>query len=130
MKSRMLRLSLSLLIITLLIAACTTATPINPMPDPTRAPKLPAPAVTEPGATRQPDEPTAPNGQPVVDAAGLIREPVSDADRATAQAIATADIPPGDLRELAIRFEGLSPDAPLKIKVPAQKPAGVGTAKA
>ncbi|MBP7686610.1 MAG: immune inhibitor A [Thermoflexales bacterium] len=114
MKPRVMRLALLFMIVTLAITACTTVNPINPNPDPTRAPTSATPNGPQPAATRQPNEPTAPNGQPVLDAAGLIREPVSDADRATAQAIATADIPPGDLRELAIRFKGLASDAPEK----------------
>lgn len=112
MKHRAMRLTLVLLIVSLLMAACANADPVNPRPDPTRAPNLAAPRATEPGTPPQPDRTPAPNGQSAVDDAGLLREPVSEADRATEQAIATTDIPPGDLRELAIRFKGLSPDAP------------------
>ncbi|HZY42360.1 MAG TPA: hypothetical protein VFF59_10220, partial [Anaerolineae bacterium] len=114
MKSSAMRLAALIMIAALLITACTNATPINPNPDPTRAPKLPAPIATEPGATLQPDGTITPNDPLVLDAAGLIREPVSEADRATDQAIDTTDIPPGDLRALAIKFKGLSPDAPQK----------------
>jgi immune inhibitor A len=102
LKSDTMRLAAAIMIAALLITACTHAPPINPNPDPARA------------ATLQPEATFAPNDQPMFDIAGLIREPVSEADRATAQAIATTDIPPGDLRALAIGFKGLPPDAPLK----------------
>jgi len=114
LKPRVLRLCWSILIVSLLITACTNVTPINPNPDPTRGSQPTTSAATKPGATRQPAGTPVPDAPPVIDAAGLLREPVSDADRATAQAIATTDIPAGDLRALAIRFKGLSPDAPTK----------------
>ena len=114
MKSRVVRLFTLISIVALVLTACTNATPINPNPDPTRAPKLSAPVSTLPGATLQPAGTPAPGEQPALDVAGLIREPVSEADRATAQAIDTTDIPPGDLRALATRFKGLPPDAPTK----------------
>ena len=104
MKSDAMRLAALSMIAALLITACDTVTPLNPTPDPTRAPI----------ATRQPAETITPNEPVVFDAAGLIRAPVSAADRATAQAIDTTDIPPSDLRALAIKFNDLPPDAPLK----------------
>jgi immune inhibitor A len=113
LKSRVVRLFTLISIAALVLTACTNTNPINPNPDPTRAPKSPAPT-SKPGATFQPDRTSVPTEPPTLDTAGLIREPVSAADRATEQAIDATDIPPGDLRALAIRFKGLSPDAPLK----------------
>jgi immune inhibitor A len=109
LKSRVMRLASLIAIAALLLTACTNANPINPNPDPTRAPDGAVSIVT-----RQPDGTAAPDGSPVFDTAGLLRDPVTAADRATAQAIDTTDIPPGDLRALAIKFKGLPPDAPLK----------------
>lgn len=114
MKLRLTHLSLLMVIAMLVLNACADANPINPFPDPTRAPKQSAPPIAGPISTLQPDGTSAPGEPPVFDAAGLLREPVSEADRATAQAIASTDIPPGDLRVLAVRFKGLSPDAPEK----------------
>ena len=45
---------------------------------------------------------------------GIIREPVSEIDRADAAAISNADLPNGDLRELGIRLQGLPADTPDK----------------
>ncbi len=114
MKPRVLRLFALISIAALVLTACADINPINPFPDPTRAPKQSAPPVAAAGDTLQPDGTPAPGEPPIFDAAGLLRDPVSEADRATAQAIATTDIPPGDLRALALRFKGLSPDAPMQ----------------
>ena len=78
MKPRVMRFALLFMIVTLAITACTNVNPINPNPDPTRAPTSATPDGPQLAATRQPNEPTAPDGQPVLDAAGLIREPAGN----------------------------------------------------
>jgi hypothetical protein len=50
--------------------------------------------------------------QPQLPTSELIRDPVTDADRATAQALAQAKPAIQDLRELAIRLKGVSADTP------------------
>ena len=64
-----------------------------------------------PGPTLPPPDPA---GDVPIDTGGLIRDEVTAADRANAQLLETTDIPIADLRDLAIRFKGLSPDAPEK----------------
>jgi hypothetical protein len=99
------------------LAACTP-----PSPTPTAvqiASPTPGeqPILTEaPPDAPSPDPPTV---EPTPEATlgpldGILREPVTDADRANATAIVAADLPVGDLRELAIRFKGLPANTPEK----------------
>jgi immune inhibitor A len=93
---------------------------------PEETPTPAAPLLGEPTVTSGPAEPTqtspaqatptrssstAPGG-PLP--AGLIRDPVTDADRATAQALDQARPAIRDLRDLAIRLNGLPADTPQK----------------
>ena len=108
-----------LVLITIVLAACTVPRPIQPVPEPTRAPTNSAPRSdpARPAATTAPDATPAPETTPgsgTFDTVGLIREAVTDADRTNAQLVDTTDIPPGDLRALAIKFKGLPANAPDK----------------
>jgi immune inhibitor A len=93
---------------------------------PEETPTPAAPLLGEPTVTSGPAEPTqtspaqatptrssstAPGG-PLP--AGLIRDPVTDADRATAQVLNQARPAIRDLRDLAIRLNGLPADTPQK----------------
>ena len=88
------------------LAACTT-------PTPTGAPTL---QVTDDvSSTSEPSPVNEPTAEPAqIDTASLVRDPVTEADWANAEAIRTAGLPSGDLRELAIRFKGLPTDTPEK----------------
>lgn len=107
----------------LLTAACVGNLPINPLPDPTRSlsnptkPAGPGAAVPAPIVSPAPGEP--------VDTTGLIREPVTAADRANAELVATTDIPVADLRALAVKYKGLPADTPA-VTCTAPKPYAVG----
>ena len=92
----------------IVLAACTTPTPTT-APQPTRPATAPGPTATvEPPTPAEPTPPLTP------EAGDLIRAPVGDDDRANAEAIAAADLPIGDLREIAIRLNGLPLDTPEK----------------
>jgi len=103
-------------ILALVLGACATPTAT---PRPTAAPTSDR---LEP--TGEPTEsPSSTEAPPTVDATpeptlgpteGILREPVTDADRANADAISAADLPIGDLRELGIRLKGLPADTPDK----------------
>lgn len=79
--------------------------PVRELPGPTTRPATDQPIT--PAPPDQSHTPTSP-----LDTSDLIREPVTDADRTDEQLIDTADIPIADLRELAIRFQGLPSDTP------------------
>ena len=112
MHVKRLRASLAMLAAALLLGACGAELPINPRPDPTRAtvidvePSAPGAVVPAPIVSPAPDGP--------IDTTGLIREPVTAADRANADAVETTDIPVTDLRTLAIKYKGLPADTPEK----------------
>jgi len=72
-----------------------------------RVHELPGPAT--PPKSDQTNAPARP-----IDTSDLTREPVTQADRADEKLVETTDIPIGDLRELAIRFQGLPADTPLQ----------------
>ncbi len=94
----------------IVLTACTTPTP-TPAPQPTRPATAPEPTAT---ATAEPPAPAEPTPPFMPDTGEIIREPVSADDRANATAIGTADLPIGDLREIAIRLSGLPLDTPEK----------------
>ena len=76
--------------------------------DPVSTPVTPVARVTAvPGPTRSTED------NPL-DLSGLLRTPVTQADRANQQAVESAEIPVADLRDLAIRFKGVPADSPLK----------------
>jgi hypothetical protein len=84
-----------LIVFTAVLAACLNPTPTPPPPpqlDPTLA------ARTTPDASR--------------DTFGLIRAPMTPADISDAQLVNTTDIPVGDYRTLAIKFQGLPSNTP------------------
>src|SRR3990172_3334268 len=99
------------------LAACT---PSDPTPTAVQVasptPSEPPVRTEAPPDTPSPEPPTA--GQTpeatLGPLDGILREPVTDADRANAAAIGAADLPIGDLRDLAIRFKGLPADTPEK----------------
>lgn len=78
-----------------------TPTPVTPRPSPT---------VTGSASTTPTRAAQATRGSPL--RAGLMRDPVTDADRATAKALAQARPGIRDLRELAIRLKGAPADTP------------------
>ena len=99
------------LLIVAALTACVTPTPTAAPPGltqpPTRTARPPTPSVPDPTITREPtDPPATPNGT------DLLRDPITDADRASAGAIEAAALPLGDLRELSIRLQGLPADTP------------------
>ncbi|HEY4691515.1 MAG TPA: hypothetical protein VIK33_19555 [Anaerolineae bacterium] len=105
------RLPLFFILATLALAACTT-------PGPT-----PAPTTIDPTEAFTPTEPPVPTVEPAPKPtlgptldplAGVIRDPVAEADRANAEVISAGDLPIGDLRELSIRMQGLPADTPDK----------------
>ena len=101
------RLTSLLIAMAITLSTCTT-------PTPTVVPTAPPPT-QEPPATREPSPTNEPTAEPIrIDTTGLIREPVSEADRANADAIQSADLPVSDLRDLAIRYKGLPADTPEK----------------
>lgn len=112
MHFKRLRTSIAVLAVALLLGACSAELPINPWPDPTRAavndhdPSAPGATIPAPIVSAAPDGP--------IDTTGLIREPVTAADRANATAVETTDIPVTDLRALAIKYKGLPADTPEK----------------
>lgn len=97
------QLTILILVPAIILSACAT-------PTPTAAPT--------PAATRQAQatpEPTAigePTARPTRIDIGILRDLVTEADRANAEAIQAADLPVGDLRELGIRLTGLPADTP------------------
>jgi hypothetical protein len=96
------RFTTLLMICTLALSACVTPTPTaQPTDEPTASPEPSQPPTAEPDVTPSP-----------VDTGDIIRDPASDADRANAEAIQSADLPIGDLRELGIRLTGLPADTP------------------
>ncbi|HLF25978.1 MAG TPA: hypothetical protein VJG32_06555 [Anaerolineae bacterium] len=99
------RLGRYLVIVAIGLAACTTPTP-TPL-----SPTIPIVTPTAP-ATRAPATPEGTDIPIRIDTTGLLRDPVTEADRANAEAIRLADLPVRDLRDLAIRFKGLPPDTP------------------
>jgi hypothetical protein len=107
------RLLLVLIVVALALGGCLdpisilTDTRPTPAADGGHVRALPGP--TTPPATAQTSTPARP-----IDTSDLIREPVTQADRANEQSIGQADIPIADLRELAIRFKGLPADTPLR----------------
>ena len=109
------RLALVLLVAALALSACV----VTPTPTPTRevAPTSPPPTMM-PSPTPPPIDTLAPTPELLVTPApsdsAIIRDPVTDADHANADAIQAADLPIGDLRELAIRLQGLPADTPDK----------------
>jgi len=101
---------ISLLTLSIVASACTT-----PSPEPAPVTRSTPPAPTDPPpATEAPTPTLEPTTQPVEPSSPLHRDPATDADRANAAAIQTADLPIGDLRELAIRLTGLPADTPDK----------------
>ena len=106
------RLALILLIAALVLGGCFDPVQVltNTQPTPTvnggRVLQLPGPT-TQP-ATVEPGKPVTLN------TSDLIRDPVTAADRADEQLINAADAPVANLRDLAIRFQGVPSDTPLK----------------
>jgi hypothetical protein len=112
MKPTRIRWLLLVLIAALALGGCldpvSVLTDTQPTPDNGgRVRELPGPTTVPPVG-----RPTA--GPASLDTSDLIRAPVTEADRANEQLIGAATIPIADLRDLAIRFSGLSPDTPLK----------------
>lgn len=114
------RLSLLILTVAIILVACET-------PSPTISPTL-SPAAEEPPATRESPATREPTATPEptheatrIDTTSIVRDPVTEADRANAEAIGAADLPIGDLRDLAIRFRGLPADTPEKTCVTARE---------
>ena len=112
MKPTSVRLLLLVLIAALVLGSCldpvSILTDTQPTPDNGgRGRELPGPTTVPPV-----DRPTA--GPASLDTSDLIRAPVTEADRTNEQLIGSATIPIADLRDLAIRFGGLSPDTPVK----------------
>ena len=106
------RLFIVLTIISIVLGGClnpvswlTQVTPSHPTaipaPDRTSVPRGPIAGPT-----------SASTG--ISDTTGLIRDPVTAADRTDEKLVETTDIPIGDLRQLAIRFKGIPADTPLK----------------
>ncbi len=104
------------IILSVALSACLNPAPTQPFANPTRPTSTIAPQSTNPprppGTTERAVTPN-PSSSPI-DTSGLIRDPVTDADRTDAQLVNSTDIPIGDLRELAIKFKGLPPDTPDK----------------
>ncbi len=106
---RMLSLTITLAIV---LGACTTPGPITaPAASPTAGERPAAPArpdtlTSEPPTIESTTEPA------LGPTDGVLREPVTEAERANAEAIHAADLPIGDLRELSIRLTGLPADTP------------------
>jgi hypothetical protein len=103
------RFIVSTVVFAIILGACI------PTPTPTDAPAAsptagPAPATPENADT--PDPGRATKAPLSLSTDGIIRDPVTDADRANAEAIRLADLPVGDLRELGIRLNGLPADTP------------------
>lgn len=88
----------------LLLSGCEALLPIFPNPDPDPIEATPLPKRPTPAFTPSPDQP--------LDLSGLIREPVSAADRENERLVMTTDIPAGDYRALGIRYRGLPADTP------------------
>jgi hypothetical protein len=74
---------------------------------------MPSPTKAGSTATLEPETSPEPALTPV-SRTGIIRDPVTDDDRANAEAIQAADLPIGDLRDLGIRLKGLPADTPEK----------------
>jgi len=107
------RLAFALFVAAFALSACVvtpTSTPTQEVaptnPPPTKMPSPTTPPIDTPIPTPEPTLTPAP-ASPTI-----IRDPVTDADRANADAIEAADLPIGDLRELAIRLTGLPVDTP------------------
>ena len=110
------RMTLLVIIATVLVA-CSDQRPINPFPGPTRAPINSGSQSNQvqPAATPAPGTTVVPGTTPesvTFDTVGLIRDAITSADDANANLVETTDIPPGDLRTLAIKFKGLPADSP------------------
>ncbi len=101
------RLLIVLTIISIALGGCFN--PVSWLTDVT--PSSPT-ALPGPDRTATPGDPI--RGPVSLDTTGLIRDKVTDADRADEKLVETTDIPIGDLRALAIRFKGVPADAPLK----------------
>lgn len=113
MKPVVVRLLLVLIVAALALGGCLD--PISVLTDTRSTPASDGGRVRElPGPTTQPrpDQPDTP-AQPI-DTSGLIREPVTDADRTNEQLIGSTDIPIANLHDLALRFQGLPADTPRK----------------
>jgi hypothetical protein len=99
-----------LLAVSILLAGCLD--PITLLGD-TASQATPGARVTAvPGPTRTAPAPSVDGGS--LDLSILQRAPVTADDWANQQAIASAEIPVADLRELAIRFKGVPADTPQK----------------
>ncbi len=102
---------LIIMLIAITLAACNAATP-TAQPRPTNLPQA-TPALQAPTQPVAPIDSTAtPNSPASPTPSGVIRDPVTAADRADAQAVVLDTLPIGDLRELAIKFKGLPADSP------------------
>jgi immune inhibitor A len=111
MKPAVVRLLLILTVAALVLGGC-----LNPVSVLTNTRTTPAAGrVRElPGPTTVPQSDKSGASTQPANTSDLIREPVTAADRTDEQLINTADIPIADLRDLAIRFQGLPADTPLK----------------
>jgi hypothetical protein len=113
MKSFVVRLLLVGLIAAFALGGCLDPVSILTGTQPTpenyggRVRELPGPTTEPPG-----ERPIPATG--LLDESNLNREPVTAADRANEQLIESTDIPIADLRDLAIRFQGVPADTPLK----------------
>jgi immune inhibitor A len=110
--------------------APATNIPPTPSPQPSQTPAASATTVPTdspiPASPTPPPTPTEGSGTgalqglietppPLPSDVSLIREPVSADDRASATALASAEVPVRDLRSLAIRLRGVRPDVPQAI---------------
>ena len=100
------RSSTVLVLIAILLGSCVN--PISWLTDVTPSRPTPLP---QPDRTITPSGPISDPAQP--DTTGLIRDPVTAADRTGENLVETSDIPIADLRQLAIRFQGVPADTPL-----------------
>jgi hypothetical protein len=108
------RLLLVLVVVALALGGCLD--PISILTDTRPTPAANGGRVRElPGPTTPPKSDQTGTPARPIDTSDLIREPVSEADRADEKLVETTDIPIGDLRELAIRFKAVPADTPLKL---------------
>src|SRR3989304_6436712 len=102
---------LIIMMIAITLAACNAATP-TAQPRPTNLPQA-TPALQAPTQPPTPIDSTATPTRPASPTpSGVIRDPVTAADRSDAQAVAGGILPIANLRELAIKFKGLPADSP------------------